>query len=82
MRKLGHVKPRNRLAGLGKEDRWIGNQSKKDRFVTAITLSKRANANLGIRISTHTISQRFIEMNLNSQVASMKPYISKKNKMS
>ena len=45
-------------------------------------ISKRANANLGIKISRHTISLRLNEINLNSWVASMKPYISKKNKMS
>ena len=61
-----------------KEDRWIGNESKKDRFATATTVSKRVNANLGIKISRHTISQRLNEINLNSLVASMKPYISKK----
>ena len=33
-----------------REDRWIGNESKKDRFATAIatTIFKGANANLGI----------------------------------
>ena len=63
------------------EDRWISNESKKDQFATATAISKRANANLGIKISRHTISRRLNEMNLNSQVASMKPYISKENKM-
>ena len=65
-----------------REDRWIGNESKKDWFVTATAISKRANANLGIKISRHTISWRLNEKNLNSQVACMKLYISKKNKMS
>ena len=65
-----------------REDRWIGNESKKDWFATATTISKRDNANLGIKISGHTISWRLNYINLNSQVASTKPYISKKNKMS
>ena len=43
---------------------------------------KRANANLGIKISRHTITQKLNEINKNSQVASMKPCISEKNKMS
>ena len=60
-----------------REDRWIGNKSKKDRFATANTISKRANANLGIKISKHTISRRLDEVNLNSQVASTKINISK-----
>ena len=55
---------------------------KKDRFATTTIISKRTNANLGIKIPRHTISQRLNEINLNSQVASTKPYISKKNKMS
>ena len=75
-------KPRSRLRKITtREDRWIGNESKKDWFVTATTISKRANANLGIKISMHTISQRHNEINLNSWVTSMKPYISEKNKM-
>ena len=61
-----------------REDRWIVNESKKDQFVTATDTSKRANANLGIKISRHTISQRLNEINLNSRVTSIKPYISKK----
>ena len=65
-----------------REDRWIGNESKKDRFATATTISKRVNANLDIKISRHTIFRRLNEINLNSRVASTKPYISKKNKMS
>ena len=65
-----------------RQDRWIGDESKKDQFVTATAIYKRANANLSIRISRHTIYQILNEINLNSQVASMKPYISKKNKMS
>ena len=32
-----------------REDRWIGNESKKDRFVTATAISKRANANLALK---------------------------------
>ena len=56
---------------------------KLDRFATATAISRRANANIGIKISNHTISRRFNEMYLNSQVASTKPHISKKqNKMS
>ena len=62
---------------IAKEDRWIANESKKDRFATTIAISKIANANLGIKISKHTISQRLNEINLNSQVASTKLYISK-----
>ena len=65
-----------------RESRWIGNESKKDQFATATASSKRGNANLGIKISRHTISGRLIEINLNNQVASTKPYIFKKNKMS
>lgn len=65
-----------------REDRWIGNESKKDRFATVNAISKRANANLGIKISRHTISWRLNEINLNSRVASTKLYISKKNQMS
>ena len=65
-----------------REDRWIGNETKKDGIATATAISKRANTNLGIKIPRHTISWRFNEINLNSRVASMKPYISKKNKMS
>ena len=41
-----------------REDRWICNDSIKDRFATATTISKRANAHLGIIISRHTISRR------------------------
>ena len=48
------------------EDRWIGNESKKDRFVIATTISKSDNTNLGIKISKHTISRRFNEINLNN----------------
>ena len=55
---------------------------KKDRFVTATAIFKRANADLDIKISRHSISRRLNEINLNSRVASTKPYISKKNKMS
>ena len=65
-----------------REDRWIGNESKKDWFATATAISKRDNTNLGIKISKHTISRKLNEINLNSRVASRKPYISKKNKMS
>ena len=38
-----------------REDRKIGNESKKDQFATATAISKRANVNLGIEISRHTI---------------------------
>ena len=65
-----------------REDRWIGNESKKDWFAIATAISKRTNANFDIKISRHSIFWRFKERNLNSQVASMKSYISKKNKMS
>ena len=65
-----------------REDRWIGNELKKDRFATATAISKRANANLGIKILRHIIFQRLNEINLKSQVASTKPYVCKKNKMS
>ena len=54
----------------------------KDRFPTTTAISKRANANLGIRISKHTISRRLNEINLHSRVASTKLYISNKNKIS
>ena len=67
---------------IAREDRWIGNESRKDRFATATPISKRANANLGIKISRLTISRRLNEMNLNGRITSTKPYISKKNKMS
>ena len=39
-----------------REERWIGNELKKDRLLTATTISRRANVNLGIKISKHTIS--------------------------
>ena len=55
---------------------------KKDGFATPTAISKRANANLGVKISRHTISLRLYEINLNSRVAFTKPYISKKNKIS
>ena len=64
-----------------RENRWIRNESKKDRFATATAISKRANANFGVKISKHTISRRLNEINLNSRVAFTKPYISKKNKI-
>ena len=54
--------------------------AREDNSATAI--SKRANANLGINISRHTISRRLNEINVNSRVASTKPYISHKNKIS
>ena len=76
MRKPGPVKPRNHLAGLEKL------LQGKYWFAIATTISKRANSNVGIKISRHTISRRLNEINLNSQVASTKPYISKKNKIS
>ena len=63
-----------------REDKWIGNESKKDRIATTTTISKRANAKLGIKILRHTISQRLNEINLNSWVASTKPYILKRTK--
>ena len=71
------MKPRNHLTGpgkllQGKTDGLVMNQ-KKDRFATATAISKRANANIGIKISRHTISRRLKEINLNSRVASTKP---------
>ena len=77
--KLSSGMPRKTTA---KENRWIGNESKKDWFVTTAAISERANANLGFEISRHTIFQRLNEVNLNSQVTSTKSYISEKNKMS
>ena len=65
-----------------REERWIGNEWKKDRFAIATAISKRANANLGIKIWRHNIFRRLNEINLNSRVASTKLYISKTNKMS
>ena len=38
------------------EDRWIGNEWTEDQFATATAISKRANTNLGIKISRHTLS--------------------------
>ena len=79
------MKPRNHLRGLEKllarEDRWIGNELKKDRLATTTALSERANANLGIKISRHIISKRLNKINLNSRVAFTKPHVYKKNKM-
>ena len=68
--KKPHGRPRKTTA---REDRWIGNESKKDRYATATAISKRTNANLGIEISRHIISQRLNEISLNSRVASTKP---------
>ena len=51
-----------------KTDRLVSNESKKDRFATATAISKRANANLGIKISRHTISRRPKKINLNSRI--------------
>ena len=65
-----------------REDKWIGNESKKDRFATATAIYKRANANLGMKISRHTISQRLQKINSGSRVASTKSCSSKNNKMS
>ena len=86
MRKLGHVKSRNHLTNLGKllqgkTDGLVMNK-KKDRFATVTTLSKSANSSFGVKISRHIISWSLNEINLKSRVASTKPYISKKNKMS
>ena len=49
--------------------------------MTSTTISKRANANLGIKISRHIISRRLNEINLNCRIACMKPYIFKRNKI-
>ena len=40
---------------------------------TATAISKRANVNLGIKTSRHSISRRLEEINFNSRVASTKP---------
>ena len=56
------VRPRKSTDGLVMSQK----KKKKDRFATATTISKRANAILGIKISRHTISQRLNEINLNS----------------
>ena len=77
--KKPHGRPKKTTA---RENRWIGNESKKDQFATASAISKRANADLGIKISRHTISWKLNEINLNSWVDSTKHCISKKNKMS
>ena len=52
-----------------------------DRFATATAISKKANANLGIKLSRHTNSRKLNKINSYSRVAFTKPYISKKNKM-
>ena len=65
-----------------RKNRGIGNEYKKDRFATVTAISKRANANLDIKISRYTISRRLNEINLDCKVACTKPYIKKKNKMS
>ena len=77
--KKPHGRPRKTTS---REDRSIGNESNRDRFATATAIYKRAIANLGIKISRHTISRRLNEISLKSRVDSTKPYISKKNKMS
>ena len=57
-----------------KEGRWIGkNQKRIDLWQQLLMLT------LALK---NTISQRLNEINLNSRVASTKPYISRKNKMS
>ena len=75
-----YTTPSRHRKTIAREDRWIGNELKKDRFVTETAISKRANANLGIKISRHIISRRLNEINLNSRVASTKPYILKRKK--
>ena len=47
--------------------------------MTVNTISKRANANLGMKITKHIISRRLNEINLNSQMTSTNPFISKKD---
>ncbi len=75
-------KPLGRLRkNTTREDRLIGMNKKKDQFVTATTISKRANAKLCIKISRHTISRRLTDIDLNGRVAFTNHYISKKNKM-
>ena len=85
MRKLGHVKtkkpPGRPRKTTTSENRWIGQESKKDRFAAATAISKIANANLCIKISRYTISRRLNEINMNCRVACTKPYISKKSKI-
>ena len=63
LRKLeetGSCGAKNLLARPGKllqtEERWIGNESRKDRLATATVIAKRANGNIDIKISRHTIS--------------------------
>ena len=50
--------------------------------MTVTAISKRVNANLGIKILRHIISRRLNEINLKSRISTMNPYISRKNKMS
>ena len=85
-KKTASCEAKNHLAGQGKllqgkTDRLVMNQ-KNDRFATATAIFTRANAYLEIKISRHTISWRLNEINWNSRVASMKPGVDKKNKMS
>ena len=72
--------PRRPRKTTARENRWIGNESKKDQFATATAISKRVNANLGIKILRHSISRRLNEINLNNRVASTKLCSSKKTK--
>lgn len=65
-----------------REDRWIVQNSKKDRFTTATAISKNVKSNFGINVSRHTVSRRLNEKCLFSRVPSTKPFISKKNKAS
>ena len=74
------MKQRNLLAGLGKllqrkTDGLVMNQK-------TIVLRQQLLSLKGFKISRRTISRKLNEINLNSRVASTKPYISKKNKMS
>ena len=73
------MKPNNHLAGLGKLLQKKADGLVMNQFTTTIAISKRANANLGIKISKHT---RLNEINLKSWVAFIKPYILKRAKMS
>ena len=77
------MNPRNHLAGLGKlpqvkSDGLVMNQERIDLRQQPLSLQEL----MLTLASRHTISRRINEINLNSRVASTKPYISKKNNMS
>ena len=83
MRKLGHVKPRNNLAGQWKllQDGLIMNQKRIDLQQQPLSL-KELTLNLALKYQGTLFPLRLNEINPNSRVASTKPYICKKNKMS